>query len=166
MRQNESMAHSWLTYELVRKRFDDAVLPLNQAQLRYRLVPNTLTVGEMALHVAGVEVSFAAQLYGRELEGLEARLKAAATDGAVNDKPFPFSEDEITPELVAEALAIGRRHAESLLKEPSADLLKKEIVSALGPIITGEGALARLAYHPGYHHGQVYMLTQAPGWPA
>lgn len=152
------------TWSLIRKRFDDAVLGRTPAQLNYRLHPETLTIGEMALHVAGVEISFIGQLLGQEPEGLDARLKAAATDGAVNDKPFPFEASEITPELVAEALNRARAMVEPHINNPD-PLRSVGIVSALGPVIDGTGAFARLAYHPGYHQGQVYIITTSPGFP-
>lgn len=117
------------------------------------------------MHIAGVEVSFASQLLGEQPEGVDARIKAAATDGAVNDKPFPFTPDEITPELVAEALESGRRWVAPLMENPTAEIRSRELISALGPVITGEGALARLAFHAAYHQGQVYMITTAPGFP-
>jgi len=37
-----------------------------------------------------------------------------------------------------------------------------KIVSALGPVIDGTGAFARLAYHPAYHQAQVYLTRSAP----
>jgi hypothetical protein len=52
-----------------------------------------------------------------------------------------------------------------LIEQPTADILKKEIVSVLGPVITGEGAFARMAFHAAYHQGQVHMLRTAPGFP-
>jgi len=160
------MARSFLTWELVRGRFVQSLQGLNCEQLNWRLHPRALTIAEMAVHVAGVEVSFAAQLTDVRLEGELARLAMAATDGVVNDKPFPFVADELTPEKVAWCLAEGDRFARPVLENPTADLLGKKIVSALGPVIDGEGALARLAYHPGYHHGQAYLVMTAPGFPA
>jgi hypothetical protein len=32
-------------------------------------------------------------------------------------------------------------------------------------MIDGTGALARLAFHPAYHQGQVYLMKQAPAFP-
>jgi len=154
-----------ITWSLVRGRLIDALKGLNHEQLNWRLHPGTLTLGEMAIHVAGVEVSFCTQLTGETPEGVEARLKAAATDGSVNDKPFPFSVEEITPEFVAEALEIGRQKVEPLISNPD-PYRRGQIVSALGPTIDGTGAFARLAYHPGYHQGQVHIIKTAPGFPA
>lgn len=117
------------------------------------------------MHVAGVEVSFVSQLTDTPLNELQTRIKATATDGVVNDKPFPFSSEEITPELVAESLTLAEKMTLSIIDEPSETLLQREVVSALGPVITGEGALARFAFHPGYHQGQAYQIKNAPGFP-
>lgn len=153
------------SWEISRGRFDSAVLSLNQEQLNFRLFPGFLTAGEMAIHVAGVELWFSMQMLETEFPGYE-KVIASATAGVVNDAEFPFTTDEITPELVADALAKAREVAGPILANPSPDLLAKEFKSALGPIINGEGGLARWAFHPAYHHGQVYWLTQAPGFPA
>lgn len=152
------------TRTLSRGRFCDAVKNLTSAQLNYRLHKEILTIGEMALHVAGVEVSFASQLLGETLDPFEARLKAAATDGAVNDLPFPFTASEITPEMVDEALTTAAGWIDRLYAQGEA-LRGKEIKSALGPMISGEGAYARLGFHPGYHHGQAYLIMTSPDFP-
>jgi hypothetical protein len=154
------------TYELTRKRFDDSLAGLTDEQLNWRLHANTLTIGEMALHVAGVELWFISQLTGLELNADEARIGRCATDGAVNDLPFPFAESEINMSMVQSALARGREVLESVIANPSAEVLAKELKSALGPMISGEGAFVRLCSHPFYHQGQVYLIKTAPGFPA
>lgn len=153
------------SWTLSRKRFDDEVLGLNQAQLNWKLYPGALSIGQMALHVAGVEVSFYSQLRGLELSAEDARLKLAATEGCVNDNPFPYSDQEITPEFVAASLAKSRPVAEELLAENDSAIRSKEIKSALGPMIDGQGAMARFTFHPAYHQGQAYQIKQAPGFP-
>lgn len=155
-------ATSW---RLCRGRFLDAIQDLNQEQLNWRLHDNTLTLGEAAIHVAGAEVSFMSQLTGVDLDEFATRVKRAATEGVVNDNPFPFSPAEITPELVQKALAIGYAITEPVIDNPSDEVLKGELVSVLGPVITGEGALARFAFHPGYHQGQAHLIRTAPGFP-
>lgn len=152
------------TWSLTRKRFDDSLAGLNAEQMNWRLHPGTLTIGEMALHVAGVEVSFITQLKGETPEGLEARIKLTATEGVVNDNPFPFSAEEITPELVNEALTIARAMVEPAVENPD-PYRSATIKSALGPVIDGTGAFARLGYHPGYHQAQVHMIRTAPNFP-
>lgn len=159
------MSQFAISWKLSRGRFVDAIKDLNQEQLNWRLHPGALTLGESALHVAGVEVSFVSQLDDSPVDGLAARLKSAATEGVVNDNPFPFTSDEITPELVAKSLDLAELMARPLLENPSQAVMEKEIVSALGPVITGEGALARFAFHPGYHQGQAHLIRTAPGFP-
>lgn len=151
-------------WTLTRNRFIDAVKDLSSEQLNWRLHPDTLSIGQMAIHVAGVETSFATQLTGVEPSGFDARLKASATDGTLNDLPFPFSSTEISPELVSASLERGQQYVEPLIRNP--DTVRHiEIRSALGPIIDGTGAFARLAYHAGYHHGQVHIIRTSPGFP-
>jgi uncharacterized damage-inducible protein DinB len=154
------------TYALTRTRFNEAVEGLNQQQLNYRLHDNALTIGEMALHLAGVEVWFMAQLHGTELSGADEKLAKCSTDGSINDLPFPFSPEEITPEVVKAALAQGKDALQETIESPSAAILGTELKSALGPMITGEGALVRLCAHPFYHQGQIYMIKSAPGFPS
>jgi hypothetical protein len=154
-----------VTWSLVRGRFLSSLEGLTTEGINRRLHPGTLTIGEMTLHVAGVEISFATQLLGETPEGLAARLKRAATDGVVNDLEFPFTSEEITPELLSEAMELARAKVQPMIGAPDA-YRANEIVSALGPRIDGTGAFARLAYHPAYHHAQVYMIRTAPGFPA
>lgn len=153
------------SWSLSRKRFLDEITGLNQAQLNWRLHPRALSIGEMAIHVAGVEVSFGSQLLGAELDEQGALLKRSATEGVVNDLSFPVSESDITPESVAEALEYARKLWEPLITTADPEIRQREIVSALGPVITGEGAFARLAFHSAYHQGQAYQIKTAPGFP-
>jgi hypothetical protein len=141
-------------YKLSRGRFEDAVGGLSQTQLNWRIQPGTLTIGESAMHVAGAEVNFISQLLGTELDEYGARLKRAATEGIVEDVPFPYSPEEMTPDAVVKALAFGRGMAEPIIASPSEAVRAKIIKSVLGPMIDGTGALARLAFHAGYHQGQ------------
>jgi len=156
-------AASWA---LSRGRFVAELEGLSADQLNWRLHPDALTIGEMALHVAGVEVSFVSQLLDSPLDDGQRRLKAAATEGVVNGHPFPFDAEAITPTRVAGALAEARTMVEAIIERPSEALRAKQIVSALGPVIDGTGALARLAFHAGYHQGQVHLIRTAPGFPA
>ncbi|MCW5944080.1 MAG: DinB family protein [Fimbriimonadaceae bacterium] len=155
-------AASW---NLCRGRLVDSLSDLSDRQLNWRLHPQALTIGEMAIHVAGVELFFARQLLDLSLDGFAKRVEQASTDGVVNDKPFPFAPEEITPELVARALAEGKSVAGDLLARNTDEVRAKSLVSALGPVIDGTGAMARLAFHPGYHQGQVWLIRTAPGFP-
>lgn len=153
-------------WTLSRTRFIEGFSGLNQEQIHWRLHPGTLTIAEMVLHVAGVEILFASQLNDQPTEGMATRLRAAATEGVVNDNPFPFSPEQVSPAILIEAMEISRSWIEPLLAEATPEIRAKSLVSALGPIITGEGAFARLSFHAAYHQGQIHLLTTAPGFPA
>lgn len=155
-----------VSWRLCRQRFLDTISDLNQDQLNWRLHKDALTIAEMAVHVAGVEVSFSSQLLQLPLSEELQRVKSCATDGVVNDKPFPFTAQELTPEFVAKALHEAKEMTEPMINNPGDAVLEREIVSALGPVINGEGALARLGFHAGYHQGQAYLIRTAPGFPA
>jgi hypothetical protein len=155
-------AASWA---LSRSRFLDEIAGLSKEQLNWRIHDRSLSIGEMAIHLAGVEILFASQLGDYDLDQDADRLKRAATEGVVNDLPFPFAEEEITPELVASALEVGRSHCEPTIMAATPESRQKEIKSALGPIITGEGAFTRLGFHSAYHQGQAYLVKTTPGFP-
>ncbi len=154
-----------ISWNLSRQRFVDEISGLNDEQLRWKPFNGALSIGQMALHLAGVETSFSTQLLGLPLTEEQTRFKAAATDGVVNDKLCPFAEEEITAEFVNHALQQAKELVEPIITEPSDELLTKELKSALGPIITGKGALARFAFHPAYHQGQAYLYKVMPGFP-
>lgn len=155
-------AASW---HLSRQRFTDCLSGLSAEQLNWRIHPGSLTIGEMALHVAGVETWFVSQLQGVNMDEFGAKLASAATDGVVNEKPFPFDASEVMPELVQRALLHAYQIVDPVIADPQPDFLAKEIKSALGPMISGHGALARLAFHSAYHQGQAYLMQTAPGFP-
>ena len=101
----------------------------------------------------------------RTLDDAGRRLLRCSTEGVVNDLPFPFADEEITPESVASGLAAGEAAWSPIAHDPTTELRRVQITSALGPVISGEGALARLSFHSGYHQGQAYQIKCAPGFP-
>lgn len=153
------------SYELSRGRFDQEIEGLSKEQLNYRLYAGALSIGEMALHLAGVEIWFAFQIDGIPVPQNMARLVSAATDGVVNDKPFPYTPDEIDWNLVEDALETACVLVKDLLKHPTPERMEQKIQSALGPVIDGRGAMARMAFHPAYHHGQAYLIMQSASFP-
>lgn len=156
------MSDFLVTYELTRTRFDDLITKLNHDQLNFRIHGDSLTSGEMALHVAGVEVWFVSQLTGIKVDET---LAKCATDGSINDLPFPYPVEEITPEFVVSKLAEARKIATGLLGNLTEEVRSTQIKSALGPVIDGNGAAARLCSHPFYHQGQIYLISTAPDFP-
>ncbi len=153
------------SWALSRSRFLDSFSDLNHEQINWRLHDETLTIAEMALHVAGVEIYFTTQLLKQTPEGVAATIAKCATEGVVNANPFPFSVDEMTPEFVAEAMELAKSMVEPVITEASAEIRGGELVSALGPVISGDGGFARLGFHAGYHQGQVHLIRTAPGFP-
>lgn len=154
-----------VSWRLSRDRFVEEIQGLNAEQLNWHLHPGTLSIGETALHVAGIEIRFSHQLTGIALNEFEDKLALCGYEGVVNDHPFPFSATEITPELVAKALARSKAIVEPLIESATPDLREAKAKSVFGPDITGEGAFARLGFHAGYHHGQAYLIKTAPGFP-
>lgn len=153
-------------WTLSRGRLDADVVGLSHEQLNFRLHPGVLTIGEMLLHVVGVEIWFMAQLKGEAInDPTLKKVSLCATEGVVNDNPFPFASDELTPEFVDEMMTEGRRWIDSVMPDPAPEVLTKQMKSALGPIIDGRGAFTRLAFHSAYHQGQVQMIRTAPGFP-
>lgn len=153
-------------WTLSRSRFIESFSDLNHEQLNWKVHSHALTIGQMALHVAGVEFSFASQLTDRQLSPHEMRLKEAATNGVVNDHQFPFQPEEITLDSISDALDLSKSVVEPIITDPSEEILSKQLVSALGPVITGEGAFTRLAFHAAYHQGQAYLIRTSPAFPA
>lgn len=151
-------------YQLSRGRYSAEVQGLSQEQLTWRPYQGALSIGEMSLHLAGVELWFASQLTGAALTEEDQRLAKTATEGVVNENPFPYSPEEITPELVYAALDKGRAAMEPLMADPD-PVRSGTVQSALGPVIDGTGTLARMTFHPGYHHGQAYQIKMDPRFP-
>ena len=152
-------------WDLARSRFVAEIEGLSHAQLNWRLYPGALTIAEAAVHVAGVEAKFGGAIESLELDPTMDRVRAAATDGVVNDLPFPFSAEEMTPEFVAQALETSRAIWEPIALDPNPARRAVSLLSALGPVITGEGAMARMSFHAAYHQGQAYQIKNAPGFP-
>ncbi|MGC4046205.1 MAG: DUF664 domain-containing protein [Armatimonas sp.] len=160
------MSHDFsISWEISRGRFDKEVEGLSHEQLRYRLYPNALSIGEMAVHVAGVEIWFINQIQGQPVPTELERIAKTATDGVVNDKPFPFTLSELTPKFVLDTLQTAATLVKEVIYSPTEEQLDRQIQSALGPIIDGRGALARLTFHSAYHQGQAYQIKGAPGFP-
>ena len=153
-------------WSLSRGRFLAEIEGLSHAQMSWRLYPGSLSIAEAALHVAGVEAKFGAAIEGMDLDEFLTLIVKTATDGVVNDLPFPIAAETMTPEYVARALEASKGIVEPVLADPTPERRAVSLVSALGPVITGEGAMARLTFHAAYHQGQVYQLKNAPGFPS
>lgn len=153
-------------WQLSRSRFDAELQGLSDEQLRWRLHQSALSIGQMALHVAGVELFFQRQLTGTPTPETLQAVERAAVQGVVDaSEAFPVTDELITVAFVSEANQIARGLVERMLSAGADSLRAKELKSALGPMITGEGAFARLTFHAAYHQGQAYLTKTAPGFP-
>ena len=155
-----------VTYDLVRGRLIDAVKDLNDEQLKWRLHPASPSICEMVLHVCGVEMSFAYQLLrAKPDDEFDKRITSCARDGIVNDNPYPFGEHEQGAELMNRILERSFAVVGPVIEQASDSVRATQIESALGPMIDGNGAFARIAYHPGYHTGQIWTYRFHPDFP-
>jgi len=152
-------------WELSRSRFIAEFSGLRQDQLDWSPASGVLSIGQMAAHVAGVEAYFSRQLRDLTLEPGLRRVEMSAVDGVVNDKAFPFEAGELTVDGLLGVFAETEALVRPMMDDP-ASIANKSLVSALGPVIDGRGALTRLAFHPAYHQGQAYLLKQLPGYPS
>jgi hypothetical protein len=152
------------SWTLSRGRFVELLQPLSEAQLAWRMHPASLTIAEAAFHVAGVEAWFIQQLTDQTAP-VSPQIVLAATEGVVNDHEFPVPAHEMSKSQLMDALKATEEFVRPHMESPSPEFLQREIKSALGPMITGHGALARLAFHPGYHHGQAYLMLTSPDFP-
>src|SRR5687767_5597774 len=109
------MSDFGVTWQLTRGRFVDTVAGLTHEQLTWRMQPDSLPLAKMAVHVAGVEVSFISQLLESPLDDLGMPIKAAATDGVANDQPCPFASEELTPQTVAHVLSLAQAMVEPVI---------------------------------------------------
>jgi len=155
-------ANSWA---MSRQRFVDEIKGLNAEQLNWKIHPGALSIGEMALHVAGVEIYFIGSLTKRDFSDLENKIAACAKDSVVNDNPFPFSVHEITPESVITGMDHAKSIVEPVITNPSQEVREGTVVSVLGPTVSGDGVFTRLAFHSAYHQGQAYTYKTSPSFP-
>ena len=118
------------------------------------------------MHVAGVELFLGFGMLGIEAtDPFDIRVRDCARDGLLNDKPFPFAPDELTRETIGKALHRAESIVRPSLENTTEEIRQRKLVAPLGPEIDGNGALARLAYHAGYHQGQVTQIRSTPGFP-
>ncbi|MCH7905192.1 MAG: DinB family protein [Armatimonadetes bacterium] len=152
------------TYELTRARMVQAIDGLSDEQLRWRPHKDALSVFEMLMHVAGGDTFFFLRLQEREGDDFEKRLERCARDKVINDEPFPFSDDEASMGLLVRALDHTYAILGPMLREPE-EWLDKEIETPLGPVDGASGIFARIAQHPAYHTGQVWLYRFDPRFP-
>lgn len=152
------------TYRISYSRMLQAVEGLTPAQLSWRPHPAALSIFEMLMHVAGGEMFFAARLLDRSLTDEERRIESCARDRVINDNPFPFSDSDASHSLLVSSL--DRTHALVLpMMEDPEPWASRQIETPLGPVDYAAGIFARIAQHPAYHTGQVWIYRNDPRFP-
>ena len=107
---------------------------------------------------------FAARLQDRALSDEEKRIEACARDRVINDSPFPFSGAEVSGDLLHRTLERTRALVQPMLEDPE-PWREKQIETPLGPVDYAQGIFARIAQHPAYHTGQLWVYRFDPRFP-
>jgi hypothetical protein len=152
-------------YKISHGRMLQVIEGLTVEQLRWRPHPNALSIFEMFMHVAGGEVFFAKRLQGLELDADLARVELCARDRVINENPFPFSDDEASPELLVATLEKSKALVQPMMDDPE-PWREKQIETPLGPVDYAQGIFARIAQHPAYHTGQAWVYRFDPRFPS
>jgi hypothetical protein len=119
----------------------------------------------MLMHVAGGEVFFASRLQGIDLTEDLLRIESCARDKVINDNPFPFSDSEASGSLLTSTLERTKAMVQPMMDDPDA-WREKQIETPLGPVDYAQGIFARIAQHPAYHTGQVWVYRFDPRFPS
>lgn len=151
-------------YKISHGRMLQAIEGLSTEQLVWRPHSDANSVFQMLMHVAGGEVFFASRLQGLSLSDEEKRIEACARDRVINDNPFPFPDSEASPELLVETLRRSNAMVQPMMDDPE-PWRDKQIETPLGPTDFAQGIFARIAQHPAYHTGQVWVYRFDPRFP-
>jgi uncharacterized damage-inducible protein DinB len=158
-------AEVWL---FTRERLAGSWEDLDDSQLRWRPWEGAHSIAQMLAHVAGAEHYLACRTLGRDPHATpdEQRLDRAVIASFIQEtEPFPFADEELTRPFLERLLNSAAALAREALENPTAEQLQREFPSPLGPIITGRQALWRMAQHPAYHTGQIWLYRLSPTFP-
>ncbi|MED1782746.1 DinB family protein [Brevibacillus fortis] len=141
------------TLQTARSRYQDALVHLDEAELGWKLAPDSNSIGFLIHHIAEVEYRFCMMFFGRPLPP-EVTL---TTIGPVRD------EGNFTD--LSTLLAF--KEASFLYLLDSLAALPKDVwdIPCEAPIatLTPRQALGRLIYHMGYHGGQIGLIRKYGG---
>ena len=152
------------TYRISHARMLQSIDGLRTEQLVWRPHPRALSIFEMLMHVAGGEMFFSARLLCRGLSDEEKRIESCARDRVINDSPFPFSDAEAALPLLASTLERTHALVQPMMDDPGS-WVNKQIETPLGPVDSAPGIFARIAQHPAYHTGQIWIYRNDPRFP-
>jgi uncharacterized damage-inducible protein DinB len=151
-------------YKISRGRMMQAIEGLSDEQLRWRPHSDANSIFQMLMHVAGGELFFASRLLDKQLTEEEKRIERCARDKVINDEPFPFSDEEASLALLTSALDRSNAMVQPMMDDPE-PWREKQIETPLGPTDFAQGIFARIAQHPAYHTGQVWVYRFDPRFP-
>lgn len=152
-----------------RERLAGAWEDLEEEQLHWVPWSGAHSIAKILAHVAGAEHYLGSRILGIEPASNEedARLDRAVVASFIEeDEPFPYTEDELTPDFLKSLLERSGAVARRAVSNPTEEQLLRQFRAPLGNLITGRQALWRMAQHAGYHTGQVWTYRQHPDFPS
>lgn len=162
---NWDIGEVWL---FTRSRLGASWEDLDELELSWRPSHNNHSIAEILVHIAAAEHYWVTRLMGRSTDSdeFQNKLDRAVRQGFLIDGEFPFGEDELNRDLVSKALEFTFREIETVMTNPTTDLLEMKLKSPIGDNVTGKEGLIRLAQHAGYHTGQIWLMRMLPNFPA
>jgi uncharacterized damage-inducible protein DinB len=156
------------TWVLTRERLEPAFADLKKEQLLWTPYRGARSIGEILYHIAGAEYYYSTRVTGRDpaRTDWQRRLDRALVAGFLSDEPMPFSDQDMEPSLVEEALRFSGAQIRPVLADLTDENLSRPIVTGMGDHLKGVDGLARVAMHAGYHTGQIWVYRRDPRFPA
>lgn len=146
MNKTASLIQLW---EEGRTRFSGLLPSLREEDLLKHLPPSPNTIGYLVQHIAEVEMMFARNVFGLEME-----LKVHT----VGPGPHPQRYSGLE-QLVAFTQLSHHRLLEALQRQPD-EAWEKEVTAPPFGTRTLQQALGRIISHTGYHSGQIGMVLK------
>jgi len=135
-------------WEMGRTRLTRQLDSIDEADLLKRVHPDAASAGWLLRHIAEVELLFAKNVFGKELN-----LKAQ-TIGPMGKDRGRFNELKPLLELIEEA---GKHLGEAI---ENIDDWQEEVTTAEFGTVTKSEALGRISTHTAYHAGQLALTVK------
>ncbi|MCS7208998.1 MAG: DinB family protein [Fimbriimonadales bacterium] len=154
-------------WRFTRARLAQAIEGLTDAQLNWRMFAGAHSIAEYLYHVAGAELYWAHHLGGwQPADEFEAGVLACTRDSFLNDAPFPLAASLCNTTDVHRALNLSYAQLAPIIDSPTPEQLAKPVRSPIGDPIDGREGLIRVAQHPAYHTGQIWLIRMHPEFPS
>lgn len=176
MQEQERLRQFWLdkgmhalgdVWKFTRFRLTQSIQDLTDEHMRWRPHENCHSIGELIYHIAGCEHYWAVRINAVDpaSDEYQTKLDSAARDGFLREAPSPFSEPEMTRELIDQALEYTYNEIAPIYQDPTQEQLQRPMISPIGDDVNGYEGLVRLAQHAGYHTGQIWIYRMDPRFP-